>query len=88
VKPIRSAGLVVLGAAAVLSSGWAVLPNLQNASAGNTGGSIGVGIGHERPHRVDSISYERDLAADPHESSFGTLQSDGTYCGVFCAESH
>ena len=50
--------------------------------------SIGERIDQQVPP-VDLQPPDRALAPNPDETSFGTLQEDGTtYCGVTCAENH
>lgn len=88
-KPVASVVGVILAVATVLGFSWSILATTQMTSADSASGSIGVGRPHERLHRVDSIMFpDHSVAGNPPESSFGTLQSDSTYCGAFCAENH
>ena len=61
-------------------------------SASTTDHPAGRSIGGERSDQhqpqADLRPGGNALGRTPDESSFGTLQEDGTYCGVFCAENH
>jgi hypothetical protein len=73
----------VLFAAAIVGSGCANEATTQSESALPASGSIDA---HERSRR-DRIRVS-GVEGNPSESSFGTVQPDGTYCGVFCSENH
>jgi hypothetical protein len=82
----RSAVRVILVAAVTLGSGCSLQATTQDASPPRTGGSTDA---HERVYRIESaVVPGGGLGGNPRESSFGTVQPDGTYCGVFCAENH
>jgi hypothetical protein len=84
VKPLRAAVSVILGTVILVGSGCGMAT--QVASSVRAGGSLDA---HERS-RVDTIRVPSQgvVAGNPSESAFGTVQADGTYCGVFCAENH
>jgi hypothetical protein len=88
-KPLGSVVGVILATVIVLASGWSIRATTQGISTHRTGESMDVGDAHDRIYRVDSILLpDYDVAGNPAESSFGTVQPDGTYCGVFCSENH
>ena len=44
---------------------------------------------HERIGHTNSVFVPAHyVPGNSSESSFGTLQPDGSYCGVFCSENH
>jgi hypothetical protein len=83
---VRSVVRVGLAGVIVLGSGCSIRATSQRAGAHQNDASADA---HERIDHLVSIRPSRDGGAtNPHESSFGTVQPDGTYCGVFCSENH
>jgi hypothetical protein len=86
---MKRLGFVVgatLAAAIVLGAGCSTRATSEGPRAIQNDASID---GHERADHRNSVLLPDDgVAGTPYESSFGTLQPDGTYCGVFCSESH
>ena len=83
---VRSVVRVSLAGVIVLGSGCSIQASSRRAGAHQNDASRDA---HERVNHVDSIRSSRDgVAGNPQVSSFGTVQPDGTYCGVFCSENH
>ena len=81
----RSACGVILVASIVLVSGC----SLQATTHSGARPTSGLADAHERHYRIESaVLPDRVFAGNPSESSFGTVQPDGTYCGAFCSENH
>lgn len=75
-----------LAAAIVLGADCSTRARGEGANAFQNDTSIDA---HERADHRNSVLLPDDgVAGTPYESSFGTVQPDGTYCGVFCSESH
>jgi hypothetical protein len=87
--PLALVARVVAAVAIVLGSSWALLSNNETGNDQHTERAIDVEGKGEHPDRIDvRVDRGSPTAGNPDESSFGTLQEDGTYCGVTCAENH
>jgi hypothetical protein len=86
VKGVGSGVGVILATAAVFGCGPSIQVTTQDADALRTSESVDI---HERAGvDVFRSAAQGGVARNPDESSFGTLQPDGTYCGAFCSENH
>lgn len=87
--PLISLARVGAVVAVLLGSSCVLVLNNETGSDQPLRRSIDVERKGEHLNRIDVVVDEgRAQAGNPDESSFGTLQEDGTYCGVFCAEDH
>ena len=84
-KPLRAAAGVNLMMAILIGSGCSTAWTTQGTSAVRASESID---GHDRGRLSTNRVSNQSLSGNPSESSFGTAQPDGTFCGVFCSENH
>lgn len=87
--PFESVARVAAAVAIVLGSSWVLLSNNETGGDQPTGRTIDVELRGAHLDRIDvRLDGGLEIAGDPDETSFGTLQEDGTYCGVTCWENH
>ena len=79
---------VVVATVTVLGSGCAIVGNSVTSNEPDAGRSIDIERGHESATETRANVDGGALQGNPSERSFGTLQEDGSYCGVTCFENH
>jgi hypothetical protein len=89
VSPLGSLAAVAIATVTALASGWAIVAMSGTSTQQDAAPSIGIERNDERAGAAGAKADSGGaLASNPNESSFGTLQEDGTYCGVTCWETH